>query len=161
LMAVSAAERTIDLAASYFVPDELLVEALVAARSRGVRVRILQPGPYLDSATVKIASKAEWGPLLLAGAEIHVYQPTMLHTKMLIIDTELVSVGSTNFDIRSIRLNDEASLNIFDGDFAQQMTEVFEADLKSAVQYSHALWQTRPWTEKLAEKFLLPLKSQL
>ncbi len=161
LLAIAAAESTIDLAASYFVPDQLLIEALVAARRRDVRVRIMLPGPHIDALTVKIASKADWGALLRAGAEIYVYQPTMLHTKLLVIDTELVSVGSTNFDIRSIRLNDEASLNVYHRDFAAAMTAVFEADLLAARPYSLAEWERRPMREKLSEKLLLPIKSQL
>lgn len=161
LMALAAAEHTIDLAASYFVPDDLLTTAIVAARHRGVRVRILLPGPHIDSATVKIASKGEWGELLQAGAEVYVYQPTMLHTKLLVIDNEFVSVGSTNFDIRSIKLNDEASLNIYNREFAQKMTEMFEADIKPTIQYTYAMWQERPLKEKLSEKILLPIKSQL
>ncbi|MGK2943376.1 MAG: phospholipase D-like domain-containing protein [Desulfuromonadales bacterium] len=161
LLAIAAAEATIDLAASYFVPDRLLIEALIAACGRDVRVRILLPGPHIDSLTVKIASKADWGALLHAGAEIHVYQPTMLHTKLLVIDAEFVSVGSTNFDIRSIRLNDEASLNIYSSDFATQMTAVFEADLLAAESYSLARWKSRPLREKFSEKILLPIKSQL
>lgn len=161
LMSIAAAERSIDLAASYFVPDELLDAALVAALKRSVRVRILVPGPHIDSLTVKIASKAEWGPLLAAGAELHVYQPTMLHTKMLIVDREMVSVGSTNFDIRSIRLNDEASLNIYSRSFAAAMTKVFEADLRPTEKYTYEMWRQRPLREKLSEKILLPIKSQL
>lgn len=161
LMSIAAAERSIDLAASYFVPDELLTAALLAALKRGVRVRILVPGPHIDSLTVKIASKAEWGPLLAAGAELHVYQPTMLHTKMLIVDREMVSVGSTNFDIRSIRLNDEASLNIYSRSIAVAMTKVFEADLRPTEKYTYEMWRQRPLREKLTEKFLLPIKSQL
>jgi cardiolipin synthase A/B len=161
LLAIAAAETTIDLAASYFVPDKLLIEALIAARGRGVRVRILLPGPHIDALTVKIASKADWGALLQAGAEIYLYQPTMLHTKLLVIDAEFVSVGSTNFDIRSIRLNDEASLNVYNSDFATQMTAVFEADLLEAEPYSLACWESRPLLQKFAEKILLPIKSQL
>ncbi|WP_231369389.1 phosphatidylserine/phosphatidylglycerophosphate/cardiolipin synthase family protein [Thioalkalivibrio sp. AKL19] len=161
LLAIAAAEATIDLAAAYFVPDKLLIEALVAARGRDVRVRILLPGPHIDAATVKIASKGDWGPLLRAGAEIHVYQPTMLHTKLLVIDAEFVSVGSTNFDIRSLRLNDEASLNIYNREFATQMTAVFERDLLNAERYSLHRWNTRPIREKVSEKLLLPIKSQL
>lgn len=161
LLAIAAASETIDLAASYFVPDKLLIEALVAALARNVRVRILLPGPHIDSLTVKIASKAEWGALLQEGAEIHVYQPTMMHTKMLIIDSGFVSVGSTNFDIRSIRLNDEASLNIYSSEFAAEMTAVFETDLLDAELYSLARWEHRPLREKLFEKFVLPIKSQL
>lgn len=161
LLAIAAAGETIDLAASYFVPDKLLIEALIAARGRDVRVRILLPGPHIDALAVKIASKADWGALLHAGVEIHVYQPTMLHTKLLVIDAEFVSVGSTNFDIRSIRLNDEASLNVYSSDFATQMTVAFEADLLAAESYSLARWKSRPLSEKLSEKFLLPIKSQL
>lgn len=161
LLAIGAAEATIDLAASYFVPDRLLIDALIAARGRNVRVRILLPGPHIDAMTVKIASKADWGALLKASAQIHVYQPTMLHTKLLVIDDEFVSVGSTNFDIRSIRLNDEASLNIYNSDFAAQMSKVFEADLLEAKPYSLARWESRPLHQKFAEKILLPIKSQL
>ena len=161
LMAIAASERSIDLAASYFVPDELIVGALLAARKRGVRVRILVPGPNIDSDAVRLASRAGWGDLLLAGMEISEYQPTMLHTKMLIVDSELVSVGSTNFDIRSFRLNDEASLNLYDRAFAVKMTAVFENDLRRSRLYTHEMWQQRPLKEKLMEKFVLPLKSQL
>ncbi|RCV90236.1 phospholipase D-like domain-containing protein [Billgrantia montanilacus] len=161
LLAIAAAEETIDLAAAYFVPDSMLIDALIAALGRDVRVRILLPGPHIDAVTVKIASKSDWGALLGAGAEIHVYQPTMLHIKLLVIDAEFVSVGSTNFDMRSIRLNDEASLNIYSNNFATQMTEVFEADLLSAEPYSLADWKSRPWREKVSEKILVPIRSQL
>src|SRR5690606_11627303 len=103
-------------AAAYFIPDELITQALVAARHRGVRIRVLLPGPKTDSDAARIASKSGWGPLLLAGVEIFEYQPTMFHNKMLIVDQELVSVGSTNFDLRSFQLNNEASLNVYDRD---------------------------------------------
>ncbi|MGH8085827.1 MAG: phospholipase D-like domain-containing protein [Lysobacter sp.] len=161
LMAIAAAEESIDLSASYFVPDPLIVGALLAARERDVRIRILLPGPHIDSEAVRLASKATWGPLLRAGVEIYEYQPTMIHTKLLVIDQELVSVGSTNFDIRSFRLNDEASLNIYDHEFAARMTRVFERDLQPTKRYTYEIWQNRPWTEKLAERVLLPIKSQL
>ena len=161
LMAIAASEQSIDLAASYFVPDELIVQALLVARKRGVRIRILLPGPNIDSDAVRLASRAGWEDLLLAGIQISEYQPTMLHTKMLIVDRKLVSVGSTNFDIRSFRLNDEASLNLYDPAFAEEMTVVFEDDLRHSTLYTHQMWQQRPLKEKLMEKFVLPLKSQL
>lgn len=114
LMIINAATRTIDLSAAYFVPDELSRDAFVAALKRGVRVRIITPGPHTDAETVRRASRALWGDLLAAGAEVYEYQPTMFHAKVLVVDDFLVSVGSTNFDDRSFRLNDEASLNILD-----------------------------------------------
>jgi len=161
LMAIAASEHTIDLAASYFVPDELIVKALIAARKRGVRIRIVLPGPHIDSETVRIASKAEWGPLLQAGVTIHEYQPTMLHVKLLVVDGEMVSVGSTNFDIRSFQLNDEASLNLYDRAFAEAMTASFEQDMRRATPYTYDMWRGRPWKERMAEKIVLPIKSQL
>ncbi|WP_313642260.1 cardiolipin synthase [Stenotrophomonas sp.] len=161
LMAIAAAEHSIDLQAAYFVPDDLIIKALITARQRGVRVRITVPGKHIDSETVRLASKAHWGELLAAGIEIYEYQPTMMHNKLLIVDRLMTSVGSTNFDVRSFRLNDEASLNIYDAAFATRMTEVFEADLKPTVQYTYAMWQQRPLKEKLVEKFILPMKSQL
>ncbi|RZA18700.1 MAG: cardiolipin synthase B [Lysobacteraceae bacterium] len=161
LMAIAAAERTIDLEAAYFVPDELIIRALLAARHRGVRVRVILPGKHIDSETVRLASKAHWGELLLGGVEIYEYQPTMMHNKLLVVDGEMTSVGSTNFDVRSFRLNDEASLNVYDAGFAARMTEVFEADLKPTTRYTYDMWKKRPMKEKLVEKFILPLKSQL
>ncbi|WP_374608221.1 cardiolipin synthase [Thermomonas sp.] len=161
LMAIAAAERSIDLQAAYFVPDELIIKALLAARHRGVRVRVILPGKHIDSETVRLASKAHWGELLLGGVEIYEYQPTMMHNKLLIVDGEMTSVGSTNFDVRSFQLNDEASLNVYDAGFAARMTEVFEADLKPTVQFTYRMWKERPLKDKLAEKFILPIKSQL
>jgi cardiolipin synthase len=161
LMAIAAAERTIDVTASYFVPDALIDQALLAARGRGVRVRILVPGPHIDSDVVRLSSRSRWGPLLQAGVEIYEYQPTMLHSKVFIVDGEMVSVGSTNLDIRSFRLNDEASLNVYDRAFAERMTTVFDADLTKAVRYTYETWQRRPWREKFMETVVQPIRSQL
>lgn len=151
LLMIAAAERSIELSSSYFVPDELSRDTLVAALNRGVRVRIITPGPHIDSETVRRASRALWGDLLEAGAEIYEYQTTMFHCKVLIADGLVVSVGSTNFDDRSFRLNDEASLNIYDATFAAHQTEVFERDLKSSRRISVDEWRNRPLTEKLWE----------
>ncbi len=161
LLTIAAAEQAIDLAASYFVPDHLLVRALAEARQRGVRIRVLVPGPHIDSAAVRVASKREWGPLLEAGVEVFEYQPTMLHTKLFVIDGRMVSVGSTNADLRSFRLNDEASLNIYDERFAAEMTAGFTSDLMRGTPYTLAMWQQRSWRERMAEFVLLPFKSQL
>jgi cardiolipin synthase A/B len=161
LMAITAAEKAIDIEAAYFIPDTLMSRELIKARARGVRIRILLPDKHIDSETVRIASKRAWGPLLQCGVEIHEYEPTMLHCKMLIFDHYMVSVGSTNFDMRSFELNDEASLNVYDAKFAQRMTEVFEEDLKSSNPYDFQRWQQRPRLEKIAEVILIPIKSQL
>jgi cardiolipin synthase len=152
LLSIAAAARSIDLAAAYFVPDEQTARALVAALQRGVKLRIVVPGEHIDSDAVRSASRARWGPLLQAGALIAEYRPTMFHCKVMVVDGLLVSVGSTNFDNRSFRLNDEATLNVFDAAFAAQQTATFEADLAQARPVSHAEWLARPWREKLAER---------
>jgi cardiolipin synthase len=161
LLAITAAESSIDLSAAYFVPDELTRAALVAALRRGVRLRIIVPGTKIDTEVVRKASRAGWGELLEAGAEIHEYQPTMFHCKTLIVDRQLVSVGSTNFDNRSFRLNDEANLNIYDPEFAGRTTAVFEQDLGRSRRITLEAWKNRPWHEKLLEKASTLLSSQL
>ena len=129
-LAITAAERSIDLSVAYFVPDDLTRKLLMDALARGVRVRLITPGEHTDTETVKAASRATWGELLQAGAEIYEYGPTMYHCKVMIVDQLLVSVGSTNFDNRSFRLNDEANLNVYDAAFAQRQTQVFEDDIR-------------------------------
>ena len=111
LLAIAAATRSIDLSAAYFVPDGLTRDALLEALRRGVELRIVVPGKHIDSDAMRGASRATWGPLLKAGAIIAEYVPTMYHCKVMIVDGLLVSVGSTNVDNRSFRLNDEATLN--------------------------------------------------
>ena len=161
LLAITSAEKSIDLSAAYFVPDELTRAALVSALRRGVRLRIIVPGTQIDAEVVRKASRANWGELLEAGAEIHEYQPTMFHCKTLIVDRQLVSVGSTNFDNRSFRLNDEANLNIYDPAFAERVTTVFEQDLQRARRITLEMWQDRPLREKLLEKASALLSKQL
>ncbi|MDR6520433.1 cardiolipin synthase B [Variovorax atrisoli] len=161
LLSIAAATRTIDLSSAYFVPDDLTVGALVAAMQRGVRLRIITPGPIIDSQTVRGASRAAWGPLLEAGAEISEYQPTMFHCKVFTVDGLLVSVGSTNFDNRSFRLNDEANLNIYDEAFAAEQTAQFEADLRLSKRLTYEAWKDRPLREKAMEHLAALLSSQL
>jgi len=161
LLAVTAASRSIDLSAAYFVPDKLTLQALVAALERGVKLRIIVPGKHMDSDAVRGASRASWGPLLSAGATIAEYGPTMYHCKVMIVDGLLTSVGSTNFDNRSFRLNDEATLNIVDQAFASAQTITFESDLALAHRVSYAEWQARPARERLGEWLASLIGTQL
>lgn len=161
LLSITAAVHTIDLSASYFVPDELTRQSIRAALERGVRVRIIVPGEHMDAEVVRKASRASWGELLEAGAEIYEFQPTMFHCKMLIVDQLMVSVGSTNFDNRSFRLNDEANLNVYDAEFAARTTSVFERDLEQARQITYEAWKARPWPERILEHASALLSSQL
>jgi cardiolipin synthase len=99
--------------------------------------------------------------LLEAGIEIYEYQPTMYHTKVMIVDEVWTTVGSTNFDNRSFRLNDEANLNILDADFAQGQVRMFERDRADSRQITLEAWQRRPAREKLKDWLAGLLRLQL
>ena len=161
LLAITSAAHSIDLSSAYFVPDDLTVAALVAALKRGVKVRIVVPGSHIDSETSRSASRARWDLPLAFGATIAEYQPTMYHCKVMIVDGLLTSVGSTNFDNRSFRLNDEASLNVVDAGFAAEQTKIFEADLLLARPVTWQQWHDRPTSEKLADTLASLIGSQL
>jgi cardiolipin synthase len=161
LLSVASAKKSIDLAMAYFVPDDLALHALQDALRRGVRVRIIMPGHNIDAQTVRSASRALWGGILRAGAELYEYQPTMYHCKVLVVDGLWTSVGSTNFDNRSFRLNDEANLNVLDAGFAQRQLADFERDLTRSRRITLEEWENRPWTEKAKERFFALFRSQL
>jgi cardiolipin synthase A/B len=161
LLAIASAEKSIDLAMAYFVPDELALAALERAMKRGVKVRILMPGRHIDTGLVRRASRALWGRILDYGAEMYEFEPTMYHCKVLVIDGLWSSVGSTNFDNRSFRLNDEANLNVLDAAFAARQLQDFEADLKRSRRITLQEWEARPWTERFLERFASLLRSQL
>jgi cardiolipin synthase len=139
----------------------MTIEILAEAARRGVKVRVLTPSGHIDSETVRKASRASWGPLLEAGVEMAEYQPTMYHVKSLVVDGTFSSVGSTNFDNRSFRLNDEANLNVISAEFGKAQREVFEADWAKGRRITLAEWQARPWTEKALEQLASVLRSQL
>ena len=161
LMSIAAARRSIQLSAAYFVPDDNEVRQLVEAAARGVRVRIIVPGPLTDTAAVRRASRATWGELLRAGVEIYEYQPTFYHVKVMTVDGLWVTVGSTNFDTRSFSTNDEANLNVYDRAFANAQERIFERDLERARRITLEEWERRPLTEKLWDHALGLLSSQL
>jgi cardiolipin synthase A/B len=161
LLSIAAARKSILLSSSYFVPDELAIKALTDAARRGVSVRIITPGDHIDTEVVRRASRARWGELLKAGIEIYEYQPTMFHCKIMVVDGFLVSAGSTNFDTRSFRLNDEANLNVYDEAFARRMAAVFEKDLARSRRVTLQQWQDRPLQEKLIEHTLSLIGQQL
>jgi cardiolipin synthase len=161
LLSIACAQRSIRIGNAYFVPDDLLVGSLRDARQRGVSVQIIVPGRNIDAQIVRRASRSRWGELLESGCEIHEFQPTMYHCKLLVVDEQWVSVGSTNFDYRSLRLNDEANLNVLNAQFARQQIAVFERDLARSRQVTLEEWSNRPWTEKLTERLAGLLRTQL
>ena len=161
LFSIAAARTRITLANSYFVPDSLATKEMLDVRKRGVELEIIVPGVHTDEPAVRAASRSRWGPLLKAGVRIYEYQHTMFHTKVMVIDDQWVSVGSTNFDNRSFRLNDEANLNIFDEGLAKNQNEQFEIDKQSSREITYEEWRHRPISERIKENIAERFRSQL
>ncbi|HEX3273566.1 MAG TPA: phospholipase D-like domain-containing protein [Gemmatimonadales bacterium] len=161
LLAIAAASRRILIANSYFVPDETTVAMLAAAARRGVEVEIIVPGPILDAQVVRRASRGMWQPMLEAGVRIYEYQPTMYHTKVTVVDDRWVSVGSTNFDDRSFRLNQEANLNVYDADFGAEQAAAFARDRAQSRRITLDQWRHRPLRERLEERIAGLMRKQL
>lgn len=130
LLTIASAQRTLRIENAYFLPDDLMRKELTTAASRGVKVEVIVPGKKIDQKLVRLASRRHWPELIRAGVRIFEYEPTMVHVKLMIVDDIFVSVGSGNFDNRSIRLNDEANLDVLDRSFAAQQTRLFESDKK-------------------------------
>jgi cardiolipin synthase A/B len=151
LFSIACAGKEVLMESPYFVPDELTIRALLAARRRGVKVEIIVPGPKIDEKIVRRASRASWGRLLKEGVKIYEYQPTMFHCKLLIVDGLWVSLGSSNMDNRSFRLNDEANLNVYDGEFARDQVQMFGDDRLHAKQITYEAWSQRPLRERVIE----------
>jgi cardiolipin synthase len=161
LLAITAAERSIRIGSAYFIPDKLATAALLGARRRGVNIEVIVPGKYNDQGLVRLVSRSRYGRLLHAGVKIYEYQPTMYHTKLMIVDDLWLSVGSTNFDNRSFSLNDEVNLNIVDAELARNQIEWFEQDKARSHEIKLAEWSGRPVHEKVREHAVGWLRSQL
>jgi cardiolipin synthase A/B len=161
LLAITAARKTIDIGNSYFIPDRLLQRALLDARKRGVKIRILLPGPHMDSPMVRYASRAAWDELMSAGIELYEFMPTMYHCKVMIVDGQWVSVGSANFDMRSFRLNYEANLNVFSEPLAKELTILFAADVERSRKFVRRLWRRRSIAKRAMEWIAARMNSQL
>ena len=161
LLSIASARKSVLLANSYFVPDDLSVRTLVEARARGVDVEIIVPGAEIDSAVTRAASRRRWAPLLEAGVAIYEFQPTMFHCKVMVVDDLWVSVGSTNFDSRSFRLNAEANLNALDRDLAGQERRAFERDRQRSRLITVEDWRHRSRLDLIGDWVAGLLGSQL
>ena len=159
LFAIAAARHSIDIAQAYFVPDDLAIKSLVAARERGVRVRIIVPA-INDSRFGRAVSRSRWQPLLEAGVEMYRYLPAMYHPKTMAVDDLLVTVGSANFDNRSFRINDEVILNTIDRRIGADHKAIFEADLRRSARITLEEHESRPFHIKAFDAFAGLFRSQ-
>ncbi len=144
LLAIASARTTLDIESPYFVMDESTQWSLEDARRRGVRVRMVVEGDITDAKPVKFASRASYEHLLERGIELHEYQPAMMHAKVMVVDGVLSIFGSANFDNRSLELNDELNLAVFDQALAARLTADFERDITRSKTLQLDEWRSRP-----------------
>ena len=161
LTSIASAAKSVRLANAYFVPDKVAIDTLLEAARRGVKIEIIVPGPHIDQKAVRKASRDKWPDLMKAGIRIYEYQPTMFHCKYIIVDDLWVSVGSSNFDARSFRLNAEANLNVLNSKFAAEQTKVFEDDKTRSKEITLATLKRQPVVDKILNKAVKPLEPEL
>ncbi|MER8574374.1 phospholipase D-like domain-containing protein [Mesorhizobium sp. M1409] len=161
LTAIAAAQGHLRIGMAYFVPDDIALQQILEARDRGVSVDVLVPNSLTDVPLTRHGSRYFWGALLQAGVRIFEFQPTMYHPKLLIVDDVWSSFGSVNLDERSLRLNDEATLNVYGKDFAKTQIDLFNQDLQRSRQISLEEWQARSLREKMTDWLASRLRSQL
>jgi cardiolipin synthase len=159
-LALGSAEQRLWLASSYFVPDAAVRALLVDAARRGVDVRVLTAGRSTDVKVARFAGRYTYGELLRGGVRVYEYTPSMMHAKTVVVDGAWAMVGSMNIDNRSISLNDEAGLVVFDSTFAARMESVFSADLMHAHELTLEEFERRSrWTK--AVEWITRLASRL
>jgi cardiolipin synthase len=150
-LSIAGARKTLYVTNSYFAPDRNFIDLLARAARRGVDVRILTAGRRTDVNVVRLAGRARYDTLLVAGVRIYEWQPTTLHAKTFVVDGEWFTVGSMNFDNRSMALNDEATLMVLDQTAGQSMNRIFLDDLRHAEEIALATFRRRSWLQRIAE----------
>lgn len=160
-IALVSAKKSISISNAYFIPDREAVQALEGAVRRGVDVRVIVPGRWTDVPIVRQASRWHYERLLKRGVRIWEYQGTMMHAKTMVVDGIWTTVGSSNFDARSFRLNDEVNVAIYDERIARQMDEMFERDLGRSAAIALGRWKRRSWIARAKESVADLFKPQL
>lgn len=153
ILSFVAARRKLYIAASYFVPDEQTRRAVAERARAGVDVRILVPGPQSKAQPIRLAGRGYYEVLLRSGVRIYEYEPTRIHSKLVVIDEQWSIVGSANMDVRSKELNHENVIGIHDRDLAAQIERTFLEDLERSREIRLEEWQARNLWERVKERF--------
>jgi cardiolipin synthase len=142
-LAIVSAQHKLYIANAYFIPDDAGVEILVDAKKRGVDVKIMLPGSVTDMKTAYYGGIHLYGDLLRAGVEIYEYNRTMLHQKVMVVDSMWVTIGTTNFDSRSFALHEESNICAMDTELAQEVERTFLEDLQACKRIDLESWNHR------------------
>jgi cardiolipin synthase len=161
IISIVSAVKSIYISNAYFVPDKDTSRALEGAVRRGVDVRVIVPGEFNDVPIVRQASRWHYEQMLRRGIRIFEYLPTMMHAKTMVVDGAWTTIGSSNFDERSFRLNDEVNVNVFDDGIAAQMESMFVDDLARSEEVTLRKWFRRGIMDKAKEKLAGVFKPQL
>jgi cardiolipin synthase len=145
------ARRHVRITTAYFSPDHTTLDLLCSTVDRGVDVDLLLPGPHTDKRFVQLASESEYQPLLDAGVRIWAFQPSMLHAKVMTADGVIANVGSANFNSRSLSLDEEVNLVVFDPDIVGVLDDHFHADLERAEPIDPSQWSDRTLPQRAKE----------
>ena len=150
-LSMAGARKRLYISNSYFVPDKDQEAMLIRAVRRGADVRILTAGKKTDVRTVRHAGHARYERLLRGGVRIYEYQPTMLHAKTMVVDGIWSTIGTMNFDNRSLALNDESNLVVHDSVFGRQMEQQFRDDLRYSQEFTLRHFEQRSFLYKLLD----------
>ena len=150
VLAIQESKKTVHITSAYFVPDQQIVDALIAAARRGVDVKLVLPG-VTDHGLVLHAGRAFYDQLLAGGVKIHQLQVAVLHAKTAVIDGTWSTIGSANIDRRSFIHNYELNVIILDPAFGQEMERAFSEDLRDSKEVTPAEWSRRPFTDRIKE----------
>lgn len=150
-LTIAGASKRLYITNSYFVPDQDFRDLLKRAAARGVDVRVLTVSSQTDVKTTWYAGRDRYEELLRGGIRIFEYQPTMLHAKTIVVDGLWGSIGSMNFDNRSMAFNNESNLVVLDSAFGAQMDSVFLDDLRYSTEITLPEFQRRSLVQKMIE----------
>ena len=153
LKAITLAKRCIFIQTPYFLPNDPLLRALQAAALAGVDVRLMIPRNP-DSRLLRLVSGSYLKQCLTAGIKVYFYEPTVLHAKVVIIDDEFVTTGSTNIDFRSFEHNFECNVLVYSTSLNRQMKAIFQQDMSQSTRLILSRWRRRPLLTKAAESIL-------
>ena len=150
-LTIAGASRSLYITNSYFVPDDDFRALLVAAARRGVDVRILTVSSKTDIRTTWYAGRARYEELLGNGVKIYEYQPTMIHSKTIVADGTWSTIGSMNFDNRSLAFNNESNLVIWDSALGARLDSVYHDDLTRSREIRLDEFRQRPIATRMVE----------
>ncbi|MEU1462656.1 phospholipase D-like domain-containing protein [Streptomyces sp. NPDC005727] len=155
---LTSAQERFRLSTAYFAPDDYFVDLLAATARRGVQVQILLPGPHTDQRACRLAGQNHYQRLLDEGVEIREYQPTMLHTKIITVDSVASLIGSTNFNRRSMEHDEEVMLAVLDEEFTAGLDRDFDEDLERSEPVDPVRWRRRPVLQRARELSVAPIR---